>query len=214
MQTIGVIGSGVVGQTLAAGFAAKGHAVTVGSRSPEKLNGWREGLPATHDVRLADVGTAAAADVVIIAVAGSAALDAVKLAGNLAGKVVIDTCNPIGGAPVNGYLPYFVGGDDSLMERLQRAAPEARFVKAFSCVGNALMIDPAAALGERPTMFICGDDAAAKAEVTGLLAEVGWDAEDVGGVQAARAVEPLCQLWCAPGFLRGDWVHAFKLLKR
>lgn len=214
MQTIGVIGSGVVGQTLAAGFAGKGHDVVVGSRSPAKLNAWRDA--AAPGARLAGVVEAAQADVVILAVAGSAAVEAVQAAGLLAGKVVIDTCNPIAGAPVNGFIPYFTGPNDSLLERLQRAAPEARFVKAFNSVGNALMIDPCRTLGDaagRPTMFICGNDAAAKFVVVQLLGEVGWDAEDVGGVEAARAIEPLCQLWCAPGLLRGQWTHAFKLLR-
>lgn len=210
---IGVIGSGIVGQTLAAGFAKHGHQVTIGSREPQKLEAWRKEKGA--DVAVGDLEeTARFGEIVVVAVAGGAAERAVELAGveNLAGKVVIDTNNPIAGAPVNGVLPYFTGPNDSLMERLQRKAPEARFVKAFSCVGNAFMIDPNFA-GGPPTMFICGDDDAAKATVTALLREVGWDAEDVGGVEGARAIEPLCQLWCAPGFLRGQWTHAFKLLK-
>jgi hypothetical protein len=210
---IGVIGSGDVGKVLAAGYARHGHAVTIGSRSPGKLAGWqKEKAPA---VAVGDFAAAARdADVVILAVQGGAAVEALKIAGheNLAGKVVIDTCNPIAGGPVNGVLPYFTGPNDSLMERLQAAVPAARFVKAFSSVGNAFMIDPKFP-GGTPTMFIGGNDAAAKATVAGLLAEVGWDAEDVGGVEAARAIEPLCQLWCAPGFLRNQWTHAFKLLK-
>lgn len=210
---IGVIGSGVVGQTLAEGFARHGHAVTIGSRNPEKLSAWR--MEKAPGVALADfAGAAAARDIVILAVQGGAAVDALKLAGldALAGKVVIDTCNPIAGAPVNGILPYFTGPNDSLMERLQALAPRARFVKAFSSVGNALMIDPPLQ-GGPPTMFICGNDAAAKASVTALLAEIGWEAEDVGGVEGARIIEPLCQLWCARGFVHGKWTHAFKLLK-
>ncbi len=208
--SIGVVGSGTVGQVLAAGYARKGHAVTLGTRSPDKLREWAAANPG---VALADVATAAASDVVIIAVAGAAATEAALLAGSaLNGKVVIDACNPIGGAPVNGYIPYFTGPNDSLLERLQTAVPAARFVKAFNSVGNALMIDPALSAG-RPTMFICGRDAAAKATVTGLLDEVGWDAQDVGGVEMARAIEPLCQLWCAVGFAGGGWSHAFKLVR-
>lgn len=212
-MNIGVIGSGVVGQTLASGFAKKGHRVTIGSREPEKLRAWRD--EKAPDVALADfAGAARAGEVVILAVLGGAAEAALDAAGldNLAGKVVIDTNNPIAGPPVDGVLPYFTQPGDSLMERLQRKAPAARLVKAFSSVGNAFMIDPPFA-GGPPTMFICGDDAAAKATVTRLLQEVGWEAEDVGGAPLARAIEPLCQLWCAPGFLRGQWTHAFKLLK-
>ena len=64
-----------------------------------------------------------------------------------------------------------------------------------------------------PTMFICGNDAGAKATVTKLLDTFGWDAEDMGGVEAARAIEPLCMLWCIPGFRQNSWTHAFKLLR-
>ena len=134
-------------------------------------------------------------------------------AGNHAGKVVIDTTNPIADEPPeDGIVRYFTGPNDSLMERLQKAAPEARFVKAWNSVGNHLMINPKLP-GGRPTMFICGNDATAKAQVSALLDGFGWDVEDVGTVKGARAIEPLCQLWCAPGFLRNDWVHAYKVLK-
>lgn len=207
--SIGVIGSGTVGKVLAAGFAGKGHPVVIGSRSPDKLAEWAAGFTQVQIGTFADAG---AADVVIVAVSGSVAADAVALAGaNLDGKVVIDACNPIAGPPVNGLIPYFTGPNDSLMERLQKQAPNARFVKAFSSVGNALMIDPALPL--RPSMFICGNDAEAKGVVTGLLAEVGWNAEDVGGVELARAIEPLCQLWCAIGFHGGGWGHAISTVR-
>jgi predicted dinucleotide-binding enzyme len=211
MTSIGVIGSGMVGQTLAAGFAKHGHVVTIGSRTPAKLAEWAESAPG---VKVGHFTDAARADIVILAVQGGAAAEALEVAGlaALAGKVVIDTCNPIAGAPVNGILPYFTGPNDALMQRLQALAPDVRFVKAFSCVGSGLMIDPALP-GGRPTMFICGNDAAAKGAVTELLAEVGWDTEDVGGVEGAGPIEALCQLWCAPGFLRNDWMHAFKVLK-
>ncbi len=209
--SIGVIGSGAVGQTLAAGYAKKGHAVTIGSRSPEKLADFGAANP---QITVGDFAAAASAEVVILAVQGGVAAEALAGAGHalLAGKVVIDACNPISGPPKDGVLPYFTGPNDSLIQRLQAAVPAARFVKAFSSVGNAAMIDPAFA-GGRPSMFICGDDAEAKATVTALLAEVGWDADDVGRAAMGGPVEALCQLWCAPGFLRGDWSHAFKVLR-
>jgi hypothetical protein len=97
------------------------------------------------------------------------------------------------------------------MERLQAAAPEARFVKAFSCVGNALMVDPEIP-GGPPTMFICGNDSGAKGKVREILTQFGWETEDMGAVEAARAIEPLCMLWCIPGFRENRWMHAFKLL--
>ena len=99
------------------------------------------------------------------------------------------------------------------MERLQRLAPEALLVKCFSSVGNAHMVNPDFG-GQRPSMFLCGNDAEAKAAVVAVLDQFGWAAEDMGGVETARAIEPLCMLWCIPGFLRGEWDHAFKLLRR
>ncbi len=98
------------------------------------------------------------------------------------------------------------------MERLQKEFPNARFVKSFSCVGNALMVDPNVECG-RPTMFLCGNDEGAKETVVKILDEFGWDAADMGSVEAARAIEPLAILWCIPGFLRNDWMHAYKVVK-
>jgi hypothetical protein len=98
------------------------------------------------------------------------------------------------------------------MERLQKEFGEVRFVKAFNSVGAARMVNPDFG-GARPTMFICGDDAGAKQSVAKVLDQFGWEVEDMGGVQAARAIEPLCILWCIPGFLHNRWTHAFKLLK-
>jgi predicted dinucleotide-binding enzyme len=126
---------------------------------------------------------------------------------------VIDTTNPIADAPpTNGVLKFFTSLDDSLMERLQREFPGAKFVKAFNSVGNAAMVDPRFT-GGKPTMFICGNDEAARKTVTGILDQFGWETADMGAAEAARAIEPLCILWCIPGFLRQDWMHAFKLLK-
>jgi predicted dinucleotide-binding enzyme len=210
MARYGVIGSGDVGKVLAQGLARHGYDVRIGSRDGRKLAAWsaETGVAGGTFAAVADH-----AEVVVLAVAGGVAEEAVKgLSRQLAGKVVVDATNPIAGPPVNGILPFFTGPNDSLMERLQRAVPAARFVKAFSCVGNALMVNPRLP-GGRPTMFIAGADAAAKREVAALLDQLGWDAEDVGGVEGARAIEPLCQLWCAPGFLRGDWAHAFRVLR-
>ena len=212
-RRIGIIGSGVVGQTLANGFIKHGYDVTIGTNSEGK----RADLSAkTHGkAKIASFEeTARFGEIVVIATKGSAAENAVKLAGiaNLAGKTVIDTTNPIADAPpVNGVLKFFTSLDDSLMERLQKLAPDARFVKAFSCIGNALMVNPAKE--SKPTMFICGNDAAAKKEVSAILDQFGHDVADMGKVEAARAIEPLCMLWCIPGFLNNSWSHAFKLLK-
>jgi 8-hydroxy-5-deazaflavin:NADPH oxidoreductase len=211
-KRVGVLGSGQVAQILAAGFKKHGHEVEIGSREPAKL----AEFAAKSGVATGDFAHAAAfGEIVVLAVKGTAALSAASLAGDahLAGKVVIDTTNPIADEPPqNGILRYFTGPNDSLMERLQAAHPRAHFVKAWSSVGNTFMVDPAFP-GGPPTMFICGNDGAAKAEVTALLHAFGWGAEDIGGVEGARAIEPLCQLWCAPGFMRNQWTHAFKLLK-
>jgi hypothetical protein len=142
-------------------------------------------------------------------------MDTLKMAGgeNLRGKTIIDATNPISDAPPeNGVLKFFTTLDRSLMEELQDAHPDARFVKAFNSVGNALMVNPD--FGDtRPTMFICGNDDEAKTEASGIVDLLGFDVEDMGGAQSARAIEPLCILWCIPGFLHNRWTHAFKLLR-
>jgi hypothetical protein len=156
------------------------------------------------------------ADILVLATKGTAAEAAIRLcdSADLAGKTVIDTTNPIADAPpTNGVLHYFTTLEESLMEQLQKANPKAHFVKAFNSVGNAYMVNPDFG-GVKPTMFICGNDASAKQEVTAILDRFGWESEDMGGVEGARAIEPLCILWCIPGFARNQWNHAFKLLKK
>lgn len=215
MKKIGVIGSGDVGEALANGFLTHGYDVMRASRDPGKLAEWKTkagGKAATGTLAEA----AAFGELVTLAVKGAAAEEAVRLCGPdaLAGKTVIDTTNPIAETPpVNGVLGYFTGPDESLMERLQRLAPRARFVKAFSCVGSRLMVHPDFG-GEKPTMFLCGNDAAAKKDVERILGQFGWEWEDLGKAEAARAIEPLAMLWCIPGFLHDRWNHAFRLLRR
>ena len=212
---VGVIGSGEVGQTLADGFLKHGYEVMRGSREPGKLASWKNAAGGKAAVgNFAE--TARWGSIVVLAVKGAGAEEAVKLCGDaLAGKTVIDTTNPIAEKPpVNGVLQFFTDINQSLMERLQRLAPAAKFVKCFSCVGNALMVNPQLP-GGKPTMFICGNDAGAKTEVRGVLDRFGWDdVEDLGAAEAARAIEPLCMLWCIPGFLKNDWVHAYKVLRK
>ena len=214
-ENVGVIGSGVVGQTLAEGFLKHGFKVMRGTREPAKLAQWKQVGGVNASVG-SFVETARFGKIVVLAVKGTAAEAAVKSIGadSLAGKTVIDTTNPIAEEPPqNGVLRYFTDINESLMERLQRLAPQANFVKAFSCSGNAHMVDPDFA-GVKPTMFICGNSAEAKATTREILSRFGWDVEDMGGVEGARAIEPLAMLWCIPGFLRNQWGHAFKLLKK
>jgi predicted dinucleotide-binding enzyme len=209
---IGIIGSGQVAQALAKGFSELGHAVMMGSRDPQKINAWK--TEAKIDVEAGSFkDTTAFGDVVVWAVKGTVAFPlAESLAENLQNKVVIDTTNPIADAPPqNGVLNYFTDLNESLMEKMQKAIPTARFVKAFSSVGSALMVKPQ--LGDTPTMFICGNDERAKELIKGFIEAFGWEAADMGRAESARAIEPLAILWCLPGFLRNEWSHAFKLLK-
>ncbi len=212
---VGVVGSGVVGQTLADGLLKHGYQVMRGSRDPKKLADWKGAAgPKASVGTFAE--TARFGELVVLAVKGLAAEEAVAGCGpeNLSGKAVIDTANPIADAPpVNGVLSFFTPANESLMERLQKRAPAARFVKAFSCVGSSSMVTPDFA-GAKPTMVICGNDASAKKDAEGILAQFGWETEDMGGAEAARAIEPLCILWCIPGFRQNRWTHAFKLLRR
>jgi predicted dinucleotide-binding enzyme len=209
---VGILGSGDVAKVLAGGFLKHGHEVLMGTRSPAKLADWANQNPKGHIGSFAEA--AKFADLAVLAVKGSVAADALRAAGasNLSGKSVIDATNPISDEPpVNGVLRFFTNLDESLMERLQHEFEKARFVKAFNSVGNACMVNPQFK-GGKPSMFICGNDDASKKVVTGVLDQFGWETVDMGKAEAARAIEPLCMLWCIPGFLRNEWFHAFKLL--
>lgn len=210
---IGILGSGTVAQTLAQGCLRHGHRVELGTRSPAKLQDFLRRNPG---VRLGTFHTAAEyGELVILAVKGSAAEAALGGQTGVAieNKTVIDATNPIADLPPkDGVLEFFTGPNDSLMERLQAAHPRAHFVKAFNSVGAEFMVDPRLP-GGPPTMFYCGNDEQAKRQAEHLIRQFGWEPYDVGRATAARALEPLCQLWCLPGFLRGDWKHAFKLLR-
>jgi predicted dinucleotide-binding enzyme len=209
---VGILGSGDVAKTLGQGFLRHGHDVMLGTRERAKLAEWTKQNAKGRVGSFADA--AEFAELGVLAVKGAVAANALRAAGaaNLAGKPVIDATNPIADAPpVNGVLRFFTTLDESLMERLQREFASIRFVKAFNSVGNARMVNPQYT-GGRPTMFICGNDEAAKKVVRGILDQFGWETADMGQAEAARAIEPLCMLWCIPGFLRNQWTHAFKLL--
>lgn len=204
MSRYGVLGSGEVGQTLAAGLREVGHEVRIGTRNPAK----HPGTSGFGEV-------ARWAEALVLAVPGPAAEATLRAVGaeDLQGKLVIDATNPAADEPPeDGVIRYTTGPNSSLMERLQAAFPEAKFVKAFNSVGSDLMVHPKLK-GGPPTMFICGGDPAAKATVSRLLEQFGWEPADMGTVKAARAIEPLAQLWCIPGFLHDEWTHAFRLLR-
>lgn len=211
---IGIIGSGVVGQVLADGFLKHGYEVKIGSRDISKLNDWKNKAGDKGSVG-SFAEAASFGEIIVLAVKGIAAAEALKIAGEmiLNGKTIIDATNPIDNkAPENGVLRFFTNLDESLMEQLQAKFPGANFVKAFNSVGNPMMVNPDYK-GIKPTMFICGNNENAKKEVKHILDQFGWESEDMGKAESARAIEPLCMLWCIPGFLKNQWTHAFKLLK-
>jgi len=187
----------------------------LGTRDPKKpeVQKWLQETPGGQAGTFSE--TAAFGELVVLATAGSVAENALELAGseNLAGKTIMDATNPISGAPQQGILPFFTSPNESLGEKVQAKVPHSHVVKAFNSVGAIHMINPRYEQGI-PTMFFCGDQAEAKAQVAGIIEQFGWEPFDCGGIIASRALEPLCMLWCAPGFLRGQWNHAFKVLTK
>jgi predicted dinucleotide-binding enzyme len=214
MKKVGIIGSGAVAKSLGNGFLKHGYEVMLSSRDTSKLAEWKEqGGDHAHTGSFREA--AGFGDMIVLAVLGRAASDAIEDAGVqfLNGKTVIDTTNPIDEAPaVDGVLKFTTSLNESLMEQLQERFPGLNFVKAFNSVGNNNMVNPSFKEG-KPSMFICGNNEGAKAEVKAILDQFGWETEDMGKAAAARAIEPLCILWCIPGFLHNQWGHAFKVLK-
>jgi 8-hydroxy-5-deazaflavin:NADPH oxidoreductase len=211
---VGVLGSGEVGRRLAAGFSSRGHDVMIGSREPGKpdLTEWLAGDGA--GIKAGTFAeTAARGEVVVLAVLGNAAEEAITDArpDNFAGKVVIDAMNPLDFS--GGFPPKLsICGEDSLGERVQRALPDARVVKAFNTIGNSYFVDPSFSDG-RPTMLIAGNDDDAKRTVSDIAADFGWpDAVDLGGIEGSRELEAICIAWVKIGGARGAWDHGFKLL--
>ena len=212
---IGILGTGDVGRARGKGFAMLGHEVKMGSRDAnnEKARAW-----ASEVGKLTSTGTfsdaAQFAEMAVLATLWSGTENALRSAGaqRLAGKVVIDATNPLVLAP--GAPPALaLGHTDSGGEQVQRWLPEARVVKAFNTVGNAHMVKPQFP-GGPPDMFICGNDAAAKADVTNILTAFGWNTIDIGGIEGSRLLEPMCVLWVLYGIRTNTWNHAFKLLRK
>lgn len=214
MVKVGILGSGDVGKVLAKGFLKNGYQVAIGSDHPEKLTEFKRENPEMETATFEEA--AQSGDIVVVCVKGTVAEKIVeKVKKHITGKTVIDTTNPIADAPPqNGVLKYFTSLEESLMERLQTIAPDAQFVKAFNSIGSAIMGNPEFGDDTKPTMFICGNNDDAKKKVHEILEKFGFKVEDMGKVESARAIEPLCILWCIPGFLRNEWSHAFKLLKK
>jgi len=205
----GILGTGVVGKTIAARLAGPGHEVMVGTRNPEEtlsrtgpdtygnppFSAWKEEHP---EVELGTFDEAAAhGEVAVNATAGAVSLEALEQAGeaNLNGKVLIDVSNPLDFS--KGMPPSLsVSNTDSLGEQIQRRFPEAKVVKTLHTMNAYLMVDPAQLAATDHTVFVCGDDAEAKAAVTDLLQSFGWaDIIDVGDITAARGTEMLLPIW-------------------
>ena len=191
-KKVAILGSGVVGEVLANGFLKHGFDVMRASRDVNKLQDWRKSASSPVQIGTFEEG-AAFGEIVVLAVKGTAVESIVKsCTALLKGKTVIDATNPIAEAPpVNGVLRFFSDINLSLMERLQKISPEAHFVKAFSCVGSAFMVNPKFSQG-KPTMFICGNNEKAKMVVGEVLSQFGWDTEDMGIAEASRAIERAC----------------------
>jgi 8-hydroxy-5-deazaflavin:NADPH oxidoreductase len=193
---IGVLGTGMVGQTIATKLVELGHEVTMGARAAgnEKAVEWASGAGASaREGSFADA--AAHGELLFNCTAGTASLDALRAAGEaeLAGKVLVDVANPLdfsGGMPPR----LSVVNDDSLAEQIQREFPDARVVKALNTVNASVMVTGIAG----SNLFVCGDDDAAKEQVTELIGDFGWPAEsvvDLGGIEAARGMEMYLPLW-------------------
>lgn len=211
----GILGSGMVGITLANGLKKYGYDVMIGTNDTSKHENIKSKTNGNISIGTFEEVTKHGS-IIILAVKGNVASEALKKAGceNLSDKTIIDATNPIADAPpVNGVLRFTTTLDSSMMEQLQKEVPAANFVKAFNSVGNALMVNPDYG-NIKPTMFICGNNEASKTEVKEILDLFGWETEDMGGAEAARAIEPLCMLWCIPGLKNNQWSHAFKLLKK
>lgn len=214
-KKIGILGSGDVGKVLGAGFIGAGHEALIGTRDVKKLDEWvkkTEGKGKTGS--FADA--AKFGDVIVLACLGSAVEDVIKQAGGaeaFAGKTILDATNPLQFSP--GAPPsLFVGGNDSLGERVQKWLPKAKVVKAFNTIGNAHMVKPSFPGGD-PDFFHCGNDKDAKALVVELAKDLGWKSfVDLGGIDGSRALEEMCIAWVRHGILSGSWNHAFKLLRK
>jgi predicted dinucleotide-binding enzyme len=195
----GVLGTGMVGQAIGGKLVSLGHEVTMGSRQAgnEKAVAWvAEVGDGAGEGTFADA--AGFGEVVVNATAGTASLEALEAAGaeNLAGKVLIDVSNPLDFS--QGMPPVLsVCNDDSVAERIQRAFPDARVVKTLNTINANVMVAPGD-LGGSTTVFVCGNDEGAKAQVVELLRSFGWGEEnvlDLGDVTAARGTEMYLPLW-------------------
>lgn len=212
-MNIGILGTGMVGQALGVGFLAQGHQVMIGSRDPhsEKVTAWVQ-EQGEHASSGTFAETAAWGEILVLCTLWSGTENALQLAdaANFAGKVVLDVTNPLVFAP-NAPPALALGHTDSGGEQVQRWLPEAHVVKAFNIVGAPHMVNPNFP-GGPPDMFIGGNERSAKAIVSQICQDFGWNVIDLGDITAARLLEPMCIAWVIYGVHTGSWNHAFKLL--
>ena len=217
-KKVGVLGTGTVGRTLAAGLAGIGHDVMIGTRDPagEAVTEWQRDEGAS--VRVGSFAEAAAyGDVLILAVGWQNVATVIDMAGpaNFEGKLLMDATNPLrfekeGEPPVLA-----IGHTDSAGEVVQRLLPDAAVVKAFNIVGSPHMVAPDFPDGE-PSMFICGNSNDAKQQAGEIIESLGWPAPiDLGGIENARHLESMAMVWIVHFFNTGfQGTHAFKLLRK
>jgi 8-hydroxy-5-deazaflavin:NADPH oxidoreductase len=208
---IAILGAGNVGGALGKIWAAKGHSIFFGVPDPnsEKMHALVSSMGA--NARAGSVAEAAAsAEAVVLATPWPVAEDAIRAAGNLSGKIVIDCTNPLE-PDLSGLV---VGHTTSAGEEVAKWAKGARVVKAFNTTGAGNMANTHYD-SARPTMCICGDDAAAKASVAKLAEDLGFEAVDAGPLKNARLLEPFAMLWIYLAVKQGLGPNiAFKLLRR
>jgi len=191
---IAIVGTGTVGRALGVAWARR-HDISYGSRDPKSEQA--RTLASSSKQQVLDVKQAVAgAEVVLLAVPWAAALDTVRGAGNLAGKVIVD--------PINAFTPDLalsIGGNTSVAEEIGKAAPGAKVVKAFNTLGVGNLVNLVFE-GKVASGFLCGDDPAAKATVSELYREAGFEPVDCGALRNARALEPLAMLWGQLAFVQ------------
>lgn len=210
---VGILGTGDVGRAIGNGFVALGHEVMMGARGKgnAKALAWVESAGSkAREGSFADAANFG--ELLVLCTLGTATEEVLKQAGpgSFAGKIVWDATNPLDFS--SGGPQLAINGNDSLGEHVQKALPGARVVKCFNTVGNALMFKPRLA-GGPPTMFVAGNDDAAKKQTAEMLKDWGWESADIGGIEASRYLEAMCMAWVGYGMKGNGWSHAFKLLR-
>jgi predicted dinucleotide-binding enzyme len=215
LMKIGVLGTGVVGQTLGTALVGLGHEVKMGSRTPgsQKVHDWvsKNGAGATAG---SFDEAAAFGKLLILATLWEGTEHALSMteATHFVNKVVVDVTNPLHFNESGPVLA--LGFSESGGEKVQAWLPQSHVVKALNSVTANLMANPQQILGETPDMLICGNDDEAKSTVTALLTSLGWSTVDMGGIQESRLLEPLAMLWIKHMMRTRNWQHAFKLIKK